>query len=601
VRRLFGIAPEDALADPQAFVRLIHPDDVEQFRTLARRFAATLGQFRWEGRVVLADGTERYVQIAARDYRRPDGTVVSDGLMMDVTELHEATQRLEESEQRYRSLFEHNPDGVYSLDLDMRYTSANPACETISGFTAAEIVSGDVQPLVVPEDRELAASGFRAACEGRASQFELGIRHRSGGTVRVGITNVPIIVSGRVVGVFGIARDLTTRRALEERLRQAQKMEAVGQLAGGIAHDFNNLLMVIQSFGGFLADEIPEGSAARTDLDEMMRATARAQELTGRLLAFGRQQVLRPQRLDANQKVTSVVGMLRRIIGEDITIVTELEPAVWPVVADPGQIEQVLMNLAVNGRDAMPNGGVLRLLTENRTVGRDPVPGAAGRREGRYVAIVVEDAGVGIAADVLPRIFDPFFTTKPVGRGTGLGLATVYGIVEQSGGFVTVDSAPGRGSRFTVMLPAADAPATADAAIVPHAPPKGMETILLVEDERHVRTAVRRMLERQGYRVHEAATGVEALRIADELARSQQRLDLVLTDLVMPELGGHALGERLTTLHPAIRVLYMSGYTDDEIFRRGVTDTRLTFVEKPFTADRLARAVRAVLEEARET
>ncbi|GLC26943.1 PAS domain S-box protein [Roseisolibacter agri] len=597
-RTLFGVAPEDALADPEAFLRLVHPDEQAQFRAIGLQAVARREEFRWEGRVLLDTGEERFAQIAARNSGQPDGSVVCDGLIMDVTELHRAQRRLEESEERFRSLFEQNPDAVYSFAHDLNFTSANPAAEALTGYTRDEILAGAASPIVVPEDRDAARAAFESALRGEAARVDLGIRHRSGRVVRVGVTNVPIVVGGSVVGMFGIAKDLTAHRALEDRLRQAQKMEAVGKLAGGVAHDFNNLLMVIQSFGGFLADDLAEGTTARADLDEVLRAAGRAQELTRQLLAFGRQQVLRPRRLDTNQKVANVAGMLRRLIGEDIALETDLAPAAWAVVADPGQLEQVLLNLAVNARDAMPNGGTLRLRTENHHVGPSETAPSPGQAHGRYVALVVEDDGVGIAADVLPRIFEPFFTTKPVGHGTGLGLATVYGIVEQSGGVVTVDSAPGRGSRFTVMLPAVDAPAPSPATREDAALPTGAETVLLVEDETKVRAALRRMLEQQGYVVHEASNGAEALRIVEAAAAgSETRFDLVLTDLVMPELGGHALGERLAARHPEIRVLYMSGYTDDEIVRRGLADPGASFLEKPFTASRLAHAVRRALED----
>ncbi len=588
-RTLFGVAPEDALADPEVFLRLVHPDEQARFRAIGLQAVARREEFRWEGRVVLGTGEERFAQIAARNTGQPDGTVVCDGLIMDVTELHRAQRRLEESEERFRSLFEQNPDAVYSFGRDLRFTSANPAAETLTGYTREEILAGAASPIVIPEDRAAAAAAFEAALGGEAVRVDLGIRHRSGRVVRVGVTNVPIVVGGDVVGVFGIAKDLTAQRELEARLRQAQKMEAVGKLAGGVAHDFNNLLMVIQSFGGFLADELADGTSARADLDEVLRAAGRAQELTRQLLAFGRQQMLRPRRLDPNAKVARVAGMLRRVIGEDIALATDLAPDAWAVIADPGQLEQVLLNLAVNARDAMPHGGTLRLRTENRRVGPS---------EDRRVALVVEDDGVGIPADVLPRIFEPFYTTKTAGHGTGLGLATVYGIVEQSGGVVTVDSTPGLGSRFTVLLPAVDAPVPSPAAPAPVALPTGAESILLVEDEAEVRAALRRMLERQGYVVHEAANGAEALRIVEDVAaRGAARFDLVLTDLVMPELGGHALGQRLAARHPDIRVLYMSGYTDDEIFRRGLGDAGASFLEKPFTASRLAHAVRRALED----
>jgi CheY-like chemotaxis protein len=365
-------------------------------------------------------------------------------------------------------------------------------------------------------------------------------------------------------------------------------MEAVGQLAGGVAHDFNNLLTVILSHGAFAADALPADSVARAELGQVLCAAERARALTRQLLAFGRKQVLRPRPLDVNGKVTDVASMLRRVIGEDITLETVLEPAPWPVVADAGQLEQVLMNLAVNARDAMPNGSTLRLRTENVTVAPDAL---ADVPAGAYTTLVVEDTGIGVAPEVRPHLFEPFFTTKPVGKGTGLGLATVHGIVEQSGGFVHVESAPGRGSRFTVLLPAAATSVpTCDAACAPASDARGSrETILLVEDEEGVRTVVRRHLERQGYVVRVASTGAEALRLAEA------RVDLVITDLVMPEQSGRVLGERLAARWPHLPVLYMSGYTDDEIFRRGLGDARAAFLEKPFTAEQLARAVRQAL------
>ena len=599
-RTLFGIDPEVALRTPTILIDLIHPDERPEFVARARAAAATLGPFRWEGPVVLPSGVVRDVQVVARAQRLPDGGAASDGLIIDITALKQATRRLEESEQRYRSLVEHNPDAVFSFDLEGHFLSANPACESVSGYAPEELLDKSFAPLLVPEDLERSFANFRMAASGTATRYEVRLRHRTGRTVWIGVTNVPILVGGQVVGVFGIAKDLTAQRALEERLRQAQKMEAVGQLAGGVAHDFNNLLMVIRSYGEFAAEAIPAGSGARDDLGEVLNAAGRAQELTRQLLAFGRKQVLRPRPVDVNRKVQNVVAMLRRVIGEDITLDAVLEPSPWPVVADPGQLEQVLMNLAVNARDAMPLGGTLRLRTENvtlRTAVPAATPGCPEVPAGSYAALVVEDTGVGIAPEVRAHIFEPFFTTRAVGKGTGLGLATVYGIVQQSGGYVTVESTPGVGSRFTVLLPAAELPNETAASPEPVAPAaEGRGTILLVEDEAGVRTVVRRTLERQGYAVYEAATGAEALRVAEASAASHGGLiDLVLTDLVMPEQNGRVLGERLAERWPELPVLYMSGYTDDEIFRRGLGDTGAAFLQKPFTPEQLGRAVRRAL------
>jgi PAS domain S-box-containing protein len=599
-RTLFGIEPEAALRDPTALLSLVHPDERAAFVAQSREAAATLGPFRWAGCVVLASGELRFVQVVARAHRLPDDSVVSDGLVTDITALHVATQRLEESEQRYRSLFDHNPDAVFSFDLEGHFLSANPACEALSGYTPADLLGTSFAPLIVPEDLEGTFANFRRAAEGTATRYDVRLRHRSGREVRLGVTNVPIIVGGRVVGVFGIAEDLTAQRALEDRLRQAQKMEAVGQLAGGIAHDFNNLLMIIRSYGAFAAESLSVDSDARADLAEALGAAERAQELTRQLLAFGRKQVLRPQRSDVNRHVTNVAGMLRRVIGEDIRLERVLEPAPWPVVVDPGQLEQVLMNLAVNARDAMPNGGTLRLRTENVTLAPQTTPDGVEVPAGTYAALVVEDTGVGMAPETRAHIFEPFFTTKGVGKGTGLGLATVHGIVQQSGGFVLVESTPGRGSRFTVLLPAALS--TAEASATPAAPTadesaaRARGTILLVEDEDGVRTVVRRALERQGYVVREASNGAEAMRLAETVATAPDgRIDLVLTDLVMPGQSGRVLGEALLERWPGLPVLYMSGYTDDEIFRRGLGGAGSAFLEKPFTSDQLALAVRRAL------
>jgi CheY-like chemotaxis protein len=288
--------------------------------------------------------------------------------------------------------------------------------------------------------------------------------------------------------------------------------------------------------------------------------------------------------------------MLRRVIGEDILLQMELAPGVWPVHADPGQLEQVLMNLAVNARDAMPDGGTLRLRTANLTLDATRARERPGLAAGQYAALIVEDTGTGIDPKVMPQIFEPFFTTKGPGQGTGLGLATVYGIVKQSGGNIYVDSTPGEGSRFTVLLPRTES-AVADVAVAaPPSLPRGSETILLVEDEAPLRAPLRRMLERQGYTVLEAASGLEALRLVSAAVTDEQRIDLVLTDVVMPDLSGRALGERLAAEWPELRVVYMSGYTDDEILRRGLTQSTAAFLEKPFTLERLAMVVREALD-----
>jgi CheY-like chemotaxis protein len=374
-------------------------------------------------------------------------------------------------------------------------------------------------------------------------------------------------------------------------------MEAVGRLAGGVAHDFNNLLSVIMSYSGMLLQELPVDNPIHGDIQEIQGAVERAAELTRQLLAFSRQQLLQPRRLDVNSHVLNVAKMLRRVIGEDIALETDLEQSMWPVDADPGQLEQVLMNLAVNARDAMPGGGTLRLSSANVTVDALQLRDRPGLVPGDYVSLGVEDTGVGIDPARLPQIFEPFYTTKEMGDGTGLGLATVYGIVKQSGGYIYVDSVPGRGSRFSVLMPRrgerAGEEGSGGARPAAAALPRGRETILVVEDEAPVRVVVRRMLERLGYTVREAADGAQALAFVEA---SAERIDLLLTDVIMPEMHGRALAERLMTSEPGIRVLYMSGYTDDDILRRGLTQPGTVLLQKPFTPEELARAVREVLD-----
>jgi len=372
----------------------------------------------------------------------------------DVTDRRNAEHRLRESEQRFRSLFEHHPDGVFALDADGHFTSANAACETIVGYRPHELIDKPFLPFVAPRDRDRALARFRAALSGESLAYEASMLHRLGHRVEVAVTILPIKVAGTVVGVYGIIKDLTKQRELEARLHQAQKMEAVGRLAGGVAHDFNNLLTIIQSCASLLALELPPSPPQlRTDVQEIQNAARRASELTQQLLAFSRKQVLQPHRLDLNRHVSTFVRTLQRVIGDAITVETDLAPDAWPVFADPGQLDRVLMNLGLNACDAMPNGGTLRLETENMTV--DATGEATEIAPGAYVRLVFEDTGTGIDPSVLPQIFEPFVTTKAPGVGTGLGLATVYGIVEQTGGAIQVSSAPGHGSRFSVFLPKA--------------------------------------------------------------------------------------------------------------------------------------------------
>jgi PAS domain S-box-containing protein len=526
-------------------------------------------------------------------------------VVRDITERKRAEAALTESHSLFRAVVEGTSDAVYVKDLDGRYLLINAAGTRFLGATEAEVIGKRASELLTPEDADAVAAHDRQVTTSGASEtFEE--RVTAGGVTRTFVSTKSVYrdARGDAIGVIGISSEVTDLKRLETRLWQAQKMEAAGRLAGGVAHDFNNLLTVITGYAFMLRQALPADSEACGDVEQVLSAAERGADLTRQLLAFSRRQRLQPQVIDLGQPVAAVSGMLRRVIGEDITLQTEIAPNAWPVLADPGQLEQVVMNLALNARDAMPQGGTLRLRTANVEI-----DGAAARDRpelptGHYAALFVEDTGAGIAPAALPRLFEPFFTTKEQGKGTGLGLATVYGIVKQSGGFVFVDSALGRGSRFSVFLPRheprdeprRERPSLKAAAPAVSAPARGAETILLVEDEVGVRVAVRRMLERQGYRVVAVADGAQAI---EHLAESEARgrsIDLVLSDVVMPEQGGRALGEALAARWPGQRLLYMTGYTEDEILRRGLAARGAGVLEKPFTPARLAEAVRRALD-----
>jgi signal transduction histidine kinase len=394
--------------------------------------------------------------------------------------------------------------------------------------------------------------------------------------------------------VESLRREALERKQLEEQLAQSQKMEAVGRLAGGVAHDFNNLLTAIKGHLEFLLEDLPLGSVTRSDAEGIEDAANRAASLTRQLLALSRRQVLQPRVLDLNQTVQEMEKMLRRVIGEDVTLSSRMEPALGHVEADAGQVTQVLLNLAVNARDAMPTGGSLTIETANVELDDEYVRGKLRVESGRYIMLAVSDTGVGMDAETRARIFEPFFTTKEVGKGTGLGLSTVYGIVKQSGGHVWVYSEPGHGTTFKVYLPRVDAPVVAETVRVA-APSTGRETVLLTEDEAAVRVLARRTLERAGYQVLEADGGEAALRLAESHAGT---IHLLLSDVVMPGIGGRELAERLQRQRPDVALLFMSGYTDDAILRHGMLVEGTPFLEKPFTPAGLREKVRAVLDAA---
>ena len=548
-------------------------------------------------------------------FRRKDGTelwgLVQSSPLFDAAGRFEATlalvadvsqqRRSEEARARLAAIVESSEDAILSVTPDGTITTWNVGAEKLYEYSAVEMVGKPIEVLRRASSLDEAGLLGDVARGEAVHQYETTRVRMNGTEVEVAVTLSPIRdPRGMVVGVSSIERDLTSRRRAEaalrhkeEQFRQAQKMEAVGRLAGGVAHDFNNLLSVVLGYATLAVDDLKLGDPLREDLEQIVVAGERATDLTRQLLAFSRQQVLQPRVLDLNQTLAGMKSMLGRLLGEDIELSTSMALDAGRVLADPGQIEQVLMNLAVNARDAMPDGGQLTIETANVELDAAYVAVHLGVAAGEYVMLAVSDTGSGMDAATRARIFEPFFTTKEKGKGTGLGLSTVFGIVEQSGGHVGVYSEPGHGSTFKIYLPRTDR--TADSTLAARLPAVigGAETILLVEDEEQVRAVACAILRRNGYHVLEGSNGGEAFLISRDFAG---KIHLLLTDVVMPRMSGRKLAEELGPLRPDMRILFASGYTDDAIVHHGMVDAGVAFLQKPFTPDALLRKVREVLD-----
>jgi PAS domain S-box-containing protein len=494
-----------------------------------------------------------------------------------------------------RSIAENSADAIITTDVRGRITYFSPGAEEIFGYRHAEVLGGRVSEFYRSGIAEARAIMHRLHLEGRMRSYETALRARDGRWVEVNASlSLLRDAAGAIVGTLGIISDVTERKKLEQDLRQSQKMEAVGRLAGGIAHDFNNLLTVITGRSELLLDSLGPDEPLRRDIELFQKTADRAAGLTRQLLAFSRKQVLQPRVLDLNAVVTGLSGILRRLIGEDIDLMTVLGPQLGRVRADPGQLEQVIVNLVLNARDAMPEGGRLTIETANVDVdvASPEVPGVG---PGSYATIAVRDTGVGMDEDTRQRIFEPFFTTKAPGKGTGLGLATVYGIVEQSEGTIAVVSEPGQGTTVRIYLPRVDQAVEAPP-VVPRPPESSRrgETVLLVEDEDAVRELVVEILQAEQYTVLAASDPGTALMIAE---RHRGPIHLLLTDVVMPQMSGRRLAEELASLRPETKVIYISGYTDDAIVHHGVADNQTSaFIAKPFTPEGLTAKIREVLD-----
>ncbi len=621
--RLYGYASAQMIG---AAVEALYPAGLRA-RELAVRASITAGERveQYQTERVHADGSTVTVSVTMSPISDTEGRIVG------IASVSRDISQQQRAEARFRGLLEAAPDAIVGVGRDGRIALVNAQAARLFGYTAQELAGLPIEVLVPeharpvhpmhrtayfehPAPRPMGAHGMQLAARRKdGSEFPAEISLSALGEGEDQIVSAAIRdVSERLAWAAERAdlRAQAERERLEGQLHQSQRLESLGQLAGGVAHDFNNLLAVMLNYTAFAAEEIddlaahaPDGASDRwrvlqRDIAQVQRAGDRATQLTHQLLAFGRREVVRPTVLDLNTVVAEIEQLLCRTLGEHVQLHTELAHDLWPVFADAGQMEQVLVNLAVNARDAMPDGGTLRIDSANVAVRAGEPPPQGSSEPGRYVQLCVADTGAGIPPDVLARVFEPFFTTKPKGEGTGLGLATVYGIIRQAGGHVRIDSVPGTGTTVTAMFPATEsgpAPVAAGRSSVPAK--QGGETVLVVEDEDALREVTRRLLTRNGYTVHVAAGGPEALKLIEDL---DLPIHLLLTDVIMPKMLGKELAAAVTAARPAVRVLYMSGYAQPVLAERGTLEPGVRLVEKPFTEPDLLVHVRDVLDEPRD-
>ncbi|MCH7766753.1 MAG: PAS domain S-box protein [Acidobacteria bacterium] len=598
IHRIFGLAQQELGATYEAFLASVHPDDREFVKKSVNEAFYEKKPYNIDHRIVLPDGSERLVheraEVTFDEAGKPTRMV---GTVYDITERKRAEDALRKSEERFRRIFYDSQVGMTLTTADTRFVQVNKAFLNMLGYTEEELLGLSVSKIVHSDDWQDHLPVAEQVEKGELDFFEHEKRllHKRGHEIWC-LTSVSIIrdSTGKILFSLGQYIDLTERRKLEEQFQQAQKMEAVGRLAGGVAHDFNNLLMVMRGYTELMLGRLSANDPLRSNAEEIQKAADRATSLTQQLLAFSRKQVMQPKIFDLNAVVSDTEKMLRRLIGEDIELATILGAELGRVKADPGQIEQVILNLAVNARDAMPQGGKLVLETANVELTQAFARQHPGVTPGPHVMLAMSDTGVGMDAETQARIFEPFFTTKEKGKGTGLGLATVYGIVKQSGGYIWVYSEAGQGTTFEIYLPRVeDAVTTDQEEQVASQPPSGSETVLLVEDEEPVRKLAREFLENTGYTVLEAEDPVEAMHLSD---RHQGPIHLMVTDVVMPKMSGHELAQQMASVRPEMKVLYVSGYTDDALGQYGVPTQDSFFLQKPFSLDTLARKMRTLLE-----
>ena len=599
--RIFGVEPGSVTPSYDTFVSFLHPDDREMVHSIVRQAFVDHQPFQCDPRIIRPDREVRTLHVQGKVVVDQRGEMIRVvGTDQDITDRKRAEEALRRSEHRLQTIIDTEPACVKLVSAHGTILEMNRAGLGIIGARSfSEVANRSVIDLVHPDDRVQFLQIHQAACQGVPGRlvFRVITLHSEERWIDAHVVPFDGVVEASEVAaaVLSVANDVTDHKRLEDELRQSQKMEAVGLLAGGIAHDFNNLLTAIGGFAELVLDTLDDKDERREDLQEIVKAAVRAAALTRQLLAFSRRQILQAMILDINDVVASIQKLLRRTIPENIELQLELSPALDAVHADPGQLEQVVLNLAINAADAMPRGGQLRVVT-----GVEHVDEAFARRHppmppGRYVRLAVSDTGIGMTPETQRRIFEPFFTTKARGAGTGLGLASVYGIVKQSNGFIWVQSEFGRGTTFEVYLPVARAPIARSVQVSPPmAIGHGSQTVLVAEDDGAVRRLARDVLSSYGYTVVVARDGDEALEMARQYGGP---IDLLITDVVMPGLSGRDLAERLAAERPSVRVLYTSGYTENIMMRAGF-EAGYTLLPKPFLPSDLLRKVNEVLSAA---
>jgi len=592
-QNVLGYSAEELKISPA--LEQVHPEDRQRVAEAAEEGLRTgLGR-RLEYRMRHKDGTWRILESTASVVRNVKGESAKLVIVnRDITERKRAEAALRNSEAEYRTLVEEAPHGIYRCTREGQLLAVNDALVALLGYASkAELMRMNTHEFYQnPQERARLIEQHWDS--GRLEVVEVEWKRKNGQALTVRLNGWGLRdASGAVVNFVIFAENVTDRRVLEQQLRQAQKMEAIGRLSGGVAHDFNNLLGVIIGYSEVLEQCLDQRGPLRKHAEEIKKAGQRAASLTRQLLAFSRQQVLELNVFDLNAVVSDMEKMLRRLIGEDVELTTVLDPALGRIKADQGQLEQVIMNLAVNARDAMPRGGKLILETANVELDEAYTRQHPGSRPGSYVMLSVTDSGVGMDAETQTHIFEPFFTTKERGKGTGLGLATVYGVIKQSGGYIWVDSQVGQGASFKIYLPRIAEPVVSSDPGEPRVGAlRGSETVLVVEDEEPLRKLAGQLLGSADYTVLEASSGAEAIQVAEQ---HHGPIQLLLTDVVMPDMNGRVLAEQLVLLHPDIKVLYMSGYTDSVIAEHGVLKPNTHLLHKPFTRETLMRKVREVL------